>query len=50
MARAAGYEAAFTTVVDAATAAHDRYQLPRSSPWDATPTLYALRLLRWLVS
>jgi peptidoglycan/xylan/chitin deacetylase (PgdA/CDA1 family) len=50
MARAAGYEAAFTTVVDAATAAHDRYQLPRSSPWDATPTLYALRLLRWLAS
>jgi peptidoglycan/xylan/chitin deacetylase (PgdA/CDA1 family) len=48
MARAAGYEAAFTTVVGAATSEHDRFQLPRSSPWDSTPTLYALRLLRWL--
>jgi peptidoglycan/xylan/chitin deacetylase (PgdA/CDA1 family) len=48
VARAAGYEAAFTTVVRAASASDDRYQLPRSRPWDSTPTLYALRLLRWL--
>jgi peptidoglycan/xylan/chitin deacetylase (PgdA/CDA1 family) len=48
LARAAGYEAAFSTVVRAAGAGDDRYQLPRSRPWDSTPTRYALRLLRWL--
>jgi peptidoglycan/xylan/chitin deacetylase (PgdA/CDA1 family) len=48
IARASGYDAAFTTVVRAASARDDRYQLPRSRPWDSTPTLYALRLLRWL--
>jgi peptidoglycan/xylan/chitin deacetylase (PgdA/CDA1 family) len=46
--REAGYEAAFSTAVRAATADDDRYQLPRSRPWDSTPSLYALRLLRWL--
>ena len=48
MARAAGYEAAFSTAAGAASARHDLFQLPRSSPWDTTPMLYALRLLRWL--
>lgn len=48
MARGAGYEAAFSTAAGAASARHDPFQLPRSSPWDSTPLLYALRLLRWL--
>jgi peptidoglycan/xylan/chitin deacetylase (PgdA/CDA1 family) len=48
IAREVGYEAAFSTVVRAANASDDRYQLPRSRPWDNTPGLYAVRLLRWL--
>jgi peptidoglycan/xylan/chitin deacetylase (PgdA/CDA1 family) len=48
MAKAAGYEAAFSTAAGAASGRDDLFQLPRSSPWDATPMLYAVRLLRWL--
>ncbi|MFP5393771.1 MAG: polysaccharide deacetylase family protein [Gammaproteobacteria bacterium] len=48
MAREAGFEAAFTTEVGAIGRAHDRYQLPRSRPWDGTPFMFAMRLLRWL--
>lgn len=48
MAREAGFAAAFTTSVGAVTGAQDRFQLPRSRPWDKTPFLFALRLLRWL--
>ncbi len=48
MAKEAGYLGAFTTAFGAATHKHDRYQLPRSRPWDKTPFLFALRLLRWL--
>lgn len=48
MAREAGYLAAFTTSVGAVTSTQDRYQLPRSRPWDRTPFMFALRLLRWL--
>jgi peptidoglycan/xylan/chitin deacetylase (PgdA/CDA1 family) len=48
MAKEAGFIAAFTTATGAATGKHDRYQLPRSRPWDATPLLFGLRLLRWL--
>jgi peptidoglycan/xylan/chitin deacetylase (PgdA/CDA1 family) len=48
MVREAGFEAAFTTAVGALTRHHDRYQLPRSRPWDATPFRFALRLLQWL--
>lgn len=44
----AGYDAAFTTVGCAATAANSRYELPRRRPWDATPLRFSLRLLRWL--
>jgi peptidoglycan/xylan/chitin deacetylase (PgdA/CDA1 family) len=36
-----GFAAAFTTVVGA-------FQLPRSRPWDRTPFLFGVRLLRWL--
>jgi peptidoglycan/xylan/chitin deacetylase (PgdA/CDA1 family) len=48
MAREAGFSAAFTTVTGAATAKHDRFQLPRGRPWDSTPTRFGFRLLRWL--
>jgi peptidoglycan/xylan/chitin deacetylase (PgdA/CDA1 family) len=48
MVRDAGYSAAFTTEIGAATGSTDRYRMPRSRPWDATPFLFALRLLRWL--
>jgi peptidoglycan/xylan/chitin deacetylase (PgdA/CDA1 family) len=48
MVREAGFSAAFTTAVGAITRDQDRFQLPRSRPWDATPFLFGLRLLRWL--
>ena len=48
MVREAGFQAAFTTAVGAITRSHDRYQLPRSRPWDETPFRFALRLLQWL--
>jgi peptidoglycan/xylan/chitin deacetylase (PgdA/CDA1 family) len=48
MARDAGFAAAFTTRVGAVTARQDPFQLPRSRPWDKTPFLFAVRLLRWL--
>lgn len=48
MAREAGFEAAFTTAIGASTASQDRYRLPRSRPWDRTPLMFSLRLLRWL--
>lgn len=44
----AGYSAAFTTEIGAATRAHPRFELPRACPWDATPPMFAVRLLRWL--
>jgi peptidoglycan/xylan/chitin deacetylase (PgdA/CDA1 family) len=50
MAQQAGYEAAFTTEMGAATARHDRFQIPRNGPWDARPMPFVLRLLRWLAS
>lgn len=48
MAQEAGFAAAFTTSVGAATAKHDRFQLPRSRPWDKTPARFGFRLLHWL--
>lgn len=48
MVREAGFDAAFTTAAGAADQVRDRYQLPRSRPWDRTPLLFGLRLLRWL--
>lgn len=48
MARAAGFSAAFTTNVGAATSAQDRFQLPRSLPWDKSAFMFGVRLLRWL--
>jgi peptidoglycan/xylan/chitin deacetylase (PgdA/CDA1 family) len=48
MVQAAGFSAAFSTAAGAATQADDRFQLPRSRPWDSTRLFYVLRLLRWL--
>lgn len=48
MVRSAGFSAAFTTAIGAVTREQDRYQLPRSRPWDQTPFMFGLRLLRWL--
>ncbi len=48
MVKEAGYVAAFTTERGAAGQHHDPYQIPRDRPWDKTPILFALRLLRWL--
>lgn len=48
IAKEAGYHAAFTTAIGAASQKTDLYQVPRSRPWDKTPILFQLRLLRWL--
>lgn len=48
MARDAGYSAAFTTAIGAATAADNQFTIPRSRPWDATRMFFGFRLLRWL--
>jgi len=48
MVRRAGFSAAFTTAVGAITCKQDRFQLPRSRPWDLTPFMFGLRLLRWM--
>jgi peptidoglycan/xylan/chitin deacetylase (PgdA/CDA1 family) len=48
MVEQAGYTAAFTTAIGSASRFNDIYQMPRSRPWDATPFMFGLRLLRWL--
>jgi peptidoglycan/xylan/chitin deacetylase (PgdA/CDA1 family) len=48
MVQDAGYDAAFTTVGCAATAANSRFEYPRRRPWDTTPLRFSMRLLRWL--
>lgn len=48
MVEQAGYDAAFTTVSGAATTAYSRFEIPRRRPWDKTPLLFAVRMLRWL--
>lgn len=50
MAKEAGFSAAFTTATGAVTSKQDRFQLPRARPWDATPFLFGVRLLRWLAA
>jgi len=50
MAREAGFVAAFTTEPGAITRTSDRYALARSRPWDQTPLMFGLRLLRWLAA
>jgi peptidoglycan/xylan/chitin deacetylase (PgdA/CDA1 family) len=48
MVRESGFEAAFTTAIGPITTHADRFQLPRSRPWDRTPFRFGLRLLSWL--
>ena len=48
MAREAGFTAAFTTALGSVNDKQCRFQLPRSRPWDQTPFMFGLRLLRWL--
>lgn len=48
MVREAGFDAAFTTAIGSITSTQDKFQLPRSRPWDMTPFRFGLRLLRWL--
>lgn len=50
MAKEAGFTAAFTTAAGAATCNDDTYRIPRCRPWDTTPFLFGLRLLRWLAA
>lgn len=50
MAKDAGFSAAFTTAIGPAMASQDRFQIPRSRPWDKTPTMFAIRLLGWLAN
>jgi peptidoglycan/xylan/chitin deacetylase (PgdA/CDA1 family) len=45
----AGYVAACTTSIGAATKGDDRYMLPRCRPWDRTPFMFGARLLYWLM-
>lgn len=49
MVEEAGYYAAFTTEVGAATRHHPRYEIPRSRPWDNSPMMFAGRLMQWLM-
>lgn len=48
MVEEAGYAAAFTTAIGAATRHHGRFEIPRSRPWDSSRLMFAARLLRWL--
>jgi peptidoglycan/xylan/chitin deacetylase (PgdA/CDA1 family) len=45
MARDCGFTAAVSTAWGAASAASDRFQLPRFTPWDRTRMRYGMRLL-----
>ena len=45
MVKEIGYRAALSTAPGVATAATDRFWLPRFTPWDRTPTRFGLRLL-----
>ena len=46
MVREAGFDAACTTSAGAASAADDRFQLPRFTPWSRRPTRFDLQMLR----
>lgn len=48
MVRDAGYVAAFTTAIGAVTSSSNRFEMPRSRPWDGNPAMFAARLLWWL--
>jgi peptidoglycan/xylan/chitin deacetylase (PgdA/CDA1 family) len=46
MVREAGFEAALSTAKGSATAADDRFQLPRFTPWAQTPLRFLAQLVR----
>jgi peptidoglycan/xylan/chitin deacetylase (PgdA/CDA1 family) len=46
MVRCAGFTAAVSTADGVASAASDRYQLPRQPPWDRNPVTFSLRLAK----
>src|SRR5690606_6142579 len=46
MAREAGFRAAVTTASGVSGRSPDAFQLPRFTPWDNTPTRFAIRLAR----
>ena len=46
MVRDAGYSAAVSTVWGCANERSDAYELPRFTPWDRSPSLFTLRLIR----
>lgn len=48
IAKEAGYRAAFVTAIDSVSKDTDPFQIPRGCPWDKSPLLFQLRLLRWL--
>lgn len=48
MVNEAGFDAGFTTAVGAITRDQNPFQLPRSRPWDTTPLMFGLRILRWM--
>ena len=50
MVEAVGFFAAFTTAIGAACKGSDIFQLPRRRPWDGSPFMFSIRLLRWLAS
>lgn len=50
MTKDAGFAAAFASTTGTVTKMHDLFQIPRTCPWDATPFLFGLRLLRWLAN
>jgi peptidoglycan/xylan/chitin deacetylase (PgdA/CDA1 family) len=47
--RAAGFDAAVTTAPGAANASTDLFQIPRFTPWDLSPSRFALRMGRNLL-
>ncbi|MFZ6691565.1 polysaccharide deacetylase family protein [Undibacterium sp. SXout20W] len=48
LAKTAGYRAAFCTSLDTVSTNTDLFQIPRGCPWDKTPLMFQIRLLRWL--
>lgn len=47
MAKACGFDAAFSTEPSVCHAGFDRWNLPRFTPWDRTELKFRLRLLAW---
>ncbi|MCB1998691.1 MAG: polysaccharide deacetylase family protein [Rhodoferax sp.] len=50
MVRELGFDAAVSTAWGAATARSPRFEIPRFTPWDATPARFGMRLVRNLLT